>query len=118
MRKTLRARLTRQVHLSSHVWQRRMVFWGGAVAVGVVAVLFSIGSEYANHLFHDMLGYSPYLPLLVTPLGLALIVFITRRFFPGSQGNGIPQSTATVFWPRDFFRESACQIRHDDCLLG
>jgi H+/Cl- antiporter ClcA len=92
----LRIRLSRQGRLSANVWQRRMVFWGGAVAVGFAAVLFSIGSEYANDLFHRMLAFSPYLPIFVTPLGLALIVCITRRFFPGSQGSGIPQSIAAI----------------------
>lgn len=111
MRRTIRIRLTRQVRLSTHDWQRRMVFWGGAVAVGCVAVIFSIGSVYANRLFHDMLGYSPYLPLLVTPLGLALIVFITRRFFPGSQGSGIPQSMAAIALPNDEDRKKVLSLR-------
>ena len=96
MRHPFRTRLTRQARLSATVWQRRMVFWGGAVAVGFAAVLFSIGSDYANQLFQGMLEHSPYLPFLVTPLGLALIVFITGRFFPGSQGSGIPQSIAAI----------------------
>lgn len=111
MRSSLRIRLTRQVRLSAHVWQRRMVFWGGAVAVGFVAVLFSIGSEYANLLLHWMLGFSPYLPLVVTPLGLALIVFITRRFFPGSQGSGIPQSIAAIALSNHDDRKKVLSLR-------
>ena len=96
MRQSFRTRLTRQTRFSASVWRRRMVFWCGAVAVGFAAVIFSIGSDYANQLFQGMLEYSPYLPFLVTPLGLALIVFITGRFFPGSQGSGIPQSIAAI----------------------
>ncbi|HBA71969.1 MAG TPA: hypothetical protein DER40_12155 [Geobacter sp.] len=96
MRQAFRTRLTRQTRFSASVWRRRMVFWCGAVAVGFAAVIFSIGSDYANQLFQGMLEYSPYLPFLVTPLGLALIVFITGRFFPGSQGSGIPQSIAAI----------------------
>lgn len=111
MRSPFRIRLTRQVRLSAHVWQRRMVFWGGAVAVGFVAVLFSIGSEYANRLFHWGLGYSPYLPLVVTPLGLALIVFITGRFFPGSQGSGIPQSIAAISLSNHEDRKKVLSLR-------
>lgn len=76
-----------------------MVFWGGAVTVGFIAVLFSIGSEYATGLFRRMLTFSIYLPLLMSPLGLALIVYTTRRFFPGSQGSGIPQSIAAIALP-------------------
>lgn len=43
-----------------------------------------------------MLAISPYLPLLLTPLGLAAIVYLTRRYFPGSQGSGIPQTIASL----------------------
>ena len=43
-----------------------------------------------------MLAISSYLPLLVTPLGLALIVYITRKYFPGAQGSGIPQVIASL----------------------
>ncbi len=43
-----------------------------------------------------MLAISPYLPLLVTPLGLALIVFLTRKYFPEARGSGIPQTIAAL----------------------
>lgn len=77
-------------------WKRRFVFWSGAISVGLVAILFAVASEWANGVFHRLLVISPYLPLLVTPLGLALIVFTTRKFFPGSQGSGIPQVIASL----------------------
>jgi H+/Cl- antiporter ClcA len=77
-------------------WKRRFVFWSGAISVGLVAILFAVASEWANGVFHKLLVISPYLPLLVTPLGLALIVFITRKYFPGSQGSGIPQVIASL----------------------
>jgi len=64
--------------------------------VGGVASLFSIGSEYANHYFHRLLEISPFLPLVITPLGLALVVYLTRRFAPGAAGSGIPQCIAAI----------------------
>jgi H+/Cl- antiporter ClcA len=77
-------------------WKRRLVFWSGAISVGLVAILFAVASEWANGVFHKLLAVSPYLPLLVTPLGLALIIFITSKYFPGSQGSGIPQVIASL----------------------
>ena len=77
-------------------WKRRLVFWSGALSVGVAAILFAVASEWANGVFHKMLAISSYLPLLVTPLGLALIVYITRKYFPGAQGSGIPQVIASL----------------------
>ncbi len=72
------------------------MFWFGAISVGLAAIAFAAGSDLTNHYFHLLIAYSPYLPLIVTPLGLALAVAITRRFFPGSQGSGIPQSIAAL----------------------
>jgi H+/Cl- antiporter ClcA len=77
-------------------WKRRLVFWSGAVSVGLVAILFAVACEWANGQFHKLLAISSFLPLLITPLGLVFIVFITRRYFPGSQGSGIPQTIASL----------------------
>jgi H+/Cl- antiporter ClcA len=62
----------------------------------LVAILFAVACEWANGIFHKLLAISPYLPLLVTPLGLVLILIITRKYFPGSQGSGIPQTIASL----------------------
>jgi len=77
-------------------WKRRLVFWSGAVCVGLVAIIFAIAAEQANTQFHKLLTISHFLPLLVTPLGFAMIVFITQKYFPGSQGSGIPQTIASL----------------------
>jgi H+/Cl- antiporter ClcA len=77
-------------------WKRRLVFLSGAVCVGVVAIIFAVVSERANIQFHKMLAFSPFLPLVITPLGLVIVVIATRRFFPGSQGSGIPQTIASL----------------------
>lgn len=77
-------------------WQRRLVFWSGAICVGLVAILFAMACEWANAMFRRLLEISPYLPLVVTPLGLALIAYVSRKYFPGSQGSGIPQTIASL----------------------
>lgn len=95
-----------------HDWKRRLVFWTGAISVGLVAILFAVASEWADDSFHKLLGVSPYLPLLITPLGFALIVFLTRKYFPGSQGSGIPQTIASLD-PREnsAIREQVLSLR-------
>lgn len=95
-----------------HDWKRRLIFWTGAISVGVVAILFAVASEWADDSFHRLLGISPYLPLLITPLGFALIVFLTRKYFPGSQGSGIPQTIASLD-PREnsAIREQVLSLR-------
>lgn len=58
--------------------------------------MFALACEYANGIFNKLLIISPYLPLIITPIGFALIVAITRKYFPGSQGSGIPQVIASL----------------------
>jgi H+/Cl- antiporter ClcA len=77
-------------------WKRRLVFWSGAISVGLMAILFALACEQANGLYHKLLAISPYLSLIVTPLGLVAIVFLARRYFPGSEGSGIPQTIAAL----------------------
>lgn len=91
-------------------WKRRVVFLGGAISVGLIAILFAVICEWANTTFHKLLIISPWLPLLVTPLGFALIVYLTRNFFSGSQGSGIPQVIASLDAPSSV-REKLLSLR-------
>lgn len=79
--------------------------------VGCVASIFAIGSEYANHYFHQLIAFSPYIPLLITPLGLMLIVFLTRKYFSGAEGSGIPQCIAAIQINNDDERKKLLSIR-------
>ena len=93
-------------------WKRRLVFWSGAISVGLVAIFLAVAAEWANCLFHKLLAISPYLPLIITPLGLALTVFVTLKFFPGSQGSGIPQTIASLVpGESSAIRERALSLR-------
>lgn len=89
-------RRTRHAWLSPSRWRKRIIFWSGAFAVGLAAVLFAMGGEHAHVGFRQIIAISPWLPLLLTPLGFVAIAYITRRFFPGSQGSGIPQAIAAL----------------------
>jgi len=82
--------------LSPDAWKIRVLFWSGAIIVGLVASGFAIVTEYVNEGFNHLLDISPYLPFLLCPLGLVLVATLTVRYFPGSQGSGIPQSIAAL----------------------
>jgi H+/Cl- antiporter ClcA len=89
-------RMTLRAYLSPYQWKARLVFWGGAILVGLFSAVFALGSEAASHLFGRIESQNPYLPLLITPAGLVLIAWLTRRYFPGAQGSGIPQAIAAL----------------------
>lgn len=82
--------------LSPQEWLLRLVFWGGALAVGVTAVLFALGAQLGNQCFHWIVSISPWLPFVVMPAGLASSAWLSRRFFEGAQGSGIPQTIAAL----------------------
>lgn len=82
--------------LSPQEWLLRFVFWGGAIIVGAIAVLFALGAQMGYRFFHWLLSISPWLPFLVMPAGLAFCVWLSKRFFEGSQGSGIPQTIAAL----------------------
>jgi len=89
-------RRSRRKLLSARAWKVRLVFWLGAILVGLVCALFAVLADHANALFIQLAKANPLLPLAVTPLGLVLIAWLTRRVFPGSQGSGIPQAIAAL----------------------
>ncbi|HHJ18177.1 MAG TPA: chloride channel protein [Gammaproteobacteria bacterium] len=82
--------------LSRDAWKIRVLLWSGAILVGLVASAFAISSEYADNWFHQLIEISPYAPFIICPLGLVLVSWLTRRFVPGAQGSGIPQSIAAL----------------------
>ena len=70
-----------------------------------------MSAEYANSLHQQIVELSPLLPFVVGPAGLAFVVWITRKFFPGSQGSGIPQTIAAIDTENEELRGNYLSIR-------
>ena len=66
----------------------------GAVALGLVAIIFARMGEIAQKLFLHLVAISPFAPFVLTPLVFAAVVYVTRRSFPAARGSGIPQVMA------------------------
>lgn len=89
-------RRSRATWASRRVWRARLVFWVGALCIGVVSVLFALAADGAQHLFtrfSEAEGGTLF-TLLVPPAGFALSSWLALRFFPNSGGSGIPQAIA------------------------
>jgi H+/Cl- antiporter ClcA len=84
------------VRRARRLWRQYGVFWLGAIAVGLVAVLYAklIDWGYATflHVRHEHI----WLSLIITPAVGALAAWLTRTFFRGAEGSGIPQVIATL----------------------
>jgi H+/Cl- antiporter ClcA len=87
--------LRRSRWLALRVWRQRLVFWGGAIAIGCVSVAFSEASNGAQAVFAHGIARFWLLPIVVTPLGFAVSAALTARYFRGAEGSGIPQAIAS-----------------------
>jgi H+/Cl- antiporter ClcA len=67
-----------------------------AVLAGASVVAFTWLSERALAAFEAMRVSSPWLPFIWIPGMCALLVWLTRRYFPGASGSGIPQVMAAL----------------------
>jgi H+/Cl- antiporter ClcA len=83
--------------LSARHWKSRLVMWTAAAAVGVAAVGFAKIADLAQFGLRKMIGFSAAAPWLLAPGGFAVIAWLTRRYFRGAEGSGIPQ---TIFAQR------------------
>ena len=92
-------------------WGRRTLFLIGGLLVGAAAILMAALADHAQRDFHHLLAASRYLSLALTPFGFGLIVFMTLRVFPNSQGSGIPQVIAAREMPEGAGRTALVSLR-------
>jgi len=83
------------------VWAASSIIWLAAIGVGLAAVGFAILTEEVSHLFSTSAQRYPWLPFVLTPAAAAGLLWLTRRFFAGTEGSGIPQVIAEMSKPAD-----------------
>lgn len=113
-RKSKLIRRSRVFWGSFSLWRPRLIFWCGALATGVISVGFAKLADLAQHGFHGLTTateWSFLLPLLLTPAGFALSACLAIRFFPNSQGSGIPQAIAARHLKEDEDRGKLLSLR-------
>ncbi|RLA16703.1 MAG: chloride channel protein [Gammaproteobacteria bacterium] len=84
-----------------------LVFWLGAILVGVSVVVLTHGNELASDLFRRIYEQSTWLPFLLAPLGLALTAWLTTTYFKGSERSGVPQVKTALEITGDLSNRSA-----------
>jgi H+/Cl- antiporter ClcA len=107
----MQVRALRLLRYQSALTQRRIVFVLGGVMVGAAAVVLALLANGAQLAFHRLIAEWRYASLVVTPLGIGLAAFVTSRFFPNSQGSGIPQAIAARRLSDRASRETLVSIR-------
>lgn len=95
LRRYLRAN---QTYLLAQIrlWVGRAIFWMAGLAVGFAAVGFALLTEDAAKHFTALVQQYPWLPFILTPAAGAGLLWVTRRYFLGAEGSGIPQVMAEL----------------------
>jgi H+/Cl- antiporter ClcA len=91
------------------------VLWSAAVAVGVVAVLFAKMADVAQLGLRRLLATSPWWPWLLAPPGFFGVAWLTRRYFHGAEGSGIPQ---TIFAAKPDSGEAGLRLLKPHVVVG
>lgn len=97
--------------MSVNKWKLRIVFWTAAVVIGATAAAFAIASAFSDGLYHRLYDYSPPLAYTLTPVGLAFIAWLTKNFFKGTEGSGIPQAIAALSMRDGTLRATVLSIK-------
>ena len=87
-------RLTRKELRRS--WLNYGVLWVGAILVGLAAVQFANWTNDVLAIFLGWIDGRAWLALLITPALTGGAVWMTRKWFSGSEGSGIPQVIAAL----------------------
>jgi H+/Cl- antiporter ClcA len=101
--------------LSLQHWRARLVLWSAGAAVGAAAVGFARLADIAQALFRHIHASIPIWPWLIAPVGFTGIAWLTRRFFPGAEGSGIPQ---TIFALRPESAEQGARLLQLKVVMG
>lgn len=80
--------------LSLERWRRRIALWVGAIVVALASLAFAKSCDYAFSLFRGVLQRGSWYPLIVTPIGFALLSRLSRGRLRHTRGSGIPQVIA------------------------
>ena len=108
-------RTASQTLLSAHHWKARIVLWTAGAAVGAAAVGFAWLADVAQAVFRRLHSSSQLWPWIVSPVGFAAISWLTRRFFRGAEGSGIPQ---TIFALRADSGDRGAQLLRPRVVAG
>jgi len=70
--------------------------WAAALLVGLVSVVYAQLSNEASNAFLRAIAPRPWLAFIITPAMTVLALFLTQRWFTGTEGSGIPQVIAAL----------------------
>jgi H+/Cl- antiporter ClcA len=92
-------------------WRRRILFWSGAVLVGLAAVGFAQAADYVFGLFQKVVTHNRFWAFLITPATFAVLAWLTAGALKPTRGSGIPQAMAALKVEDEGFRSNLLSLR-------
>ncbi len=102
---------TRRQLFSPKKIRQRLVFLSSALIVGAVAAFFAIAAQQADHQYLLLFKSNPWIALAIPPFSLALIAWLTKHVFLGTEGSGIPQTIAALELPTHALRQKVLSLK-------
>jgi len=102
---------TRRQLFSPKKIKLRLIFLTSALIVGAVAAFFAIAAQYADHHYLALYKNNPWIALSIPPFSLALIAWLTKNVFLGTEGSGIPQTIAALELKTHALRQKVLSLR-------
>ena len=94
--------ITHKIRQTRRISRKSIAFLfllAGSALVALTALLFAWMADFALVTNAELVQKYPWFAWVALPLGLPLIVWITRRFAPYTSGSGIPQVLASLALP-------------------
>jgi len=101
----------RTLRRGHRLWLHYGVFWIGAIVVGLIAVGYARLIDFGYSIFLNYESRHAWLPLICAPFIGGLSVWLTRLFFRGAEGSGIPQVIATLHGPTTELGEKLLTVK-------
>ena len=84
---------------------------GAALIAAMLSILFAIGADNTIEIHRELIRDHAWIALFIAPAGFAAVTWLTLRFFPGTEGSGIPQAIAASLSDEPKTRQHLLSIR-------
>lgn len=77
-------------------WRLQIFFWLASIVVGCASIFFAQLADTMSFLQKAWFAHFVLFYIVLAPLGVGLLVWLTEKFFPQASGSGIPQVIAAL----------------------
>ena len=75
-------------------WRKHLLLMGAALLAAMLCILFAKGTDITIEIHQELIRDNAWIALFIAPAGFAAMAWLSMRFFPGTEGGGIPQAIA------------------------